>query len=313
VRILVTGGAGFIASHVSNAFLDAGHQVAVLDNLSTGQTKNLDPRATFYEADVRDAEAVERIFSEFKPEILDHHAAQAEVPKSVQFPALDAEINILGGLNLLRKAVDYGTRKVIFISTGGALYGEPDVIPAPETHPIRPLSPYGTSKYCFEQYLGTFQRTWGLDYTVLRYANVYGPRQDFLSEEGRVVAIFASRMLQDGPLTIDWDGEQARDMLYVADAVTANLAALERGSGQAFNIGTGVPVTVNRMFEELQEITGYTRQPNRGPARKGDVYKIALDPSKAARELGWTAQTDLQEGLKQTVQYFRTTLPPGVS
>jgi UDP-glucose 4-epimerase len=305
VRILVTGGAGFIGSHVVDALLSSGHEVAILDNLATGNRENVNPKAFFYDIDVRNREGVGRVFAEFQPHVLNHHAAQAEVPKSIDDPVFDAEVNLLGGLNLLRSAADSGVRKFIFISTGGALYGDPEVVPCDETHPIRPLSPYGTSKYAFEQYLATFKRTFGLDYSVLRYANVYGPRQDFASEEGRVVAIFASRMLADEPVTIDWDGEQARDMLYVSDAVSANLVALERGSGEAYNIGTGKQVTINEIFRVLRELTGYRREPRHGPARKGDVYRIALDSSKAARELGWHASVGLLDGLEETVDWFR--------
>jgi UDP-glucose 4-epimerase len=305
VRILVTGGAGFIGSHVADAFLDEGHEVAILDNLATGNPQNVNPRAHRYDMDVRDREGVARVFADFQPRLVNHHAAQAEVPRSVDDPMFDADVNLLGGLNLLKNASDFGLQKFIFISTGGALYGDPEAVPCDETHPIRPLSPYGTSKYAFEQYLATFKRTFGLDYTVLRYANVYGPRQDFKSEEGRVVAIFASRMLEDQPVTIDWDGEQARDMLYVSDAVSANLAALEGGSGEAYNIGTGVQVTINEIFRQLRDLTGYQRQPGHGPARKGDVYRIALESSKAERDLGWRAAVNLREGLEQTVEWFR--------
>ncbi len=305
MRILVTGGAGFIGSHVTDALLDRGHEIAIIDNLATSLRKNVNPQARFYEHDIRDSDAVGRAFSEFKPEMLYHLAAQADVPKSVADPMFDAQVNVLGGLTLLRHGVDHGLRKVVFSSTGGALYGDPQRVPCDETHPIRPLSPYGTAKFCFEQYLGTFNRTWGLDYTVLRYANVYGPRQDFLSEEGRVVAIFASRMLQDRPLTIDWDGEQARDLIFVSDVVAANLAALERGSGESYNIGTGRAASVNEVFALLKAITGYQRDPNRGPGRKGDVRSIALDSAKAARELDWRAAVPLEEGLRRTVEYFR--------
>ena len=305
MRILITGGAGFIGSHVVDTFLEAGHEVAVLDNLSTGSRKNVNPAAEFYEVDVRDRDGVARAFEAFQPEVVDHHAAQSEVPKSVADPVLDAEVNVVGGVNLLKASHDHGVRKFIFISTGGALYGEPEQVPAPETHRIAPLSPYGTSKYCFEHYLGMFKRTFGLDFAVLRYANIYGPRQDFMAEEGRVVAIFASRMLGERPLTIDWDGEQARDLLYVSDAAAANLAALDAGSGQAYNIGSGVAVSVNEVFRRLSEITGYRHEPRRGPKRPGDVRRIALDCSKAAQDLGWKPKVPLERGLERTVEYFR--------
>jgi UDP-glucose 4-epimerase len=305
VRILVTGGAGFIGSHVVDAYIAAGHQVGVLDNLSTGRVENVNPAAAMHRVDVRDQAQVREAVASFHPEVVNHHAAQSEVPKSVVDPGYDAEVNIVGGLNVLKACVDNSVRKVIFSSTGGALYGEPDVVPAAEDHPIRPLSPYGTSKFAFEQYLGTFHRTFGLQYTVLRYANIYGARQDFAAEEGRVVAIFASRMLEGRPVTIDGDGEQARDMLHVGDVATANLIALEKGSGGTFHVSTGVPVTVNDLFRKLAILTEYKLQPNFGPARKGDVYRIALDNTQASEQLGWEPRIPLEEGLSLTVDYFR--------
>jgi UDP-glucose 4-epimerase len=220
-------------------------------------------------------------------------------------PAFDAHVNVVGGLNLLKACVDHDVRKVIFSSTGGALYGEPDIVPAAEDHPVRPLSPYGTSKYAFEQYLGTFQRTFGLQFTVLRYANIYGARQDFAAEEGRVVAIFAGRMLEGRPATIDGDGNQARDMLHVGDVATANLAALERGGGGTFHVSTGIAVTVNDLFRKLALLTDYRLEPKFGPARKGDVYRIALDNTLAKEQLDWQPQVSLEEGLSLTVDYFR--------
>src|SRR5579864_5791207 len=228
MKILVTGGAGFIGSHVADAYIAAGHTVAILDNFSTGSEANVNPAARLFRVDVRDRKDVEGAIESFRPDVVNHHAAQAEVPKSVADPGTDAGINIVGGLNLLKASVDAGVKKFIFISTGGALYGEPDVVPADEDHPVRPLSPYGTSKYAFEQYLATFERTFNLKFTTLRYANIYGARQDFFAEEGRVVAIFASRMIEGKPLTIDWDGNQSRDMLHVADVAMANIAALEK-------------------------------------------------------------------------------------
>ena len=305
MRILVTGGAGFIGSHVVDAYVAAGHEVAVLDNFSTGNEANLNPSAEAHRVDLRDQAGVEKVVASFRPEIVNHHAAQSEVPKSVADPTYDAQVNIIGGLNLLKASVDHAVKKVIFISTGGALYGEPDVVPADEDHPVRPLSPYGTSKFCFEQYLGTFNRTFGLEFTVLRYANIYGPRQDFFAEEGRVVAIFASRMLTRKPVTIDGDGEQARDMLHVGDAATANLAALERGAGGIFHVSSGVPVSINDLYRKLAILTDYKVAPNFGPRRKGDVFRIALDNARARRDLGWEPRVSLEEGLSLTVDYFR--------
>ena len=305
MRILVTGGAGFIGSHVVDAFIAAGHEVAVLDNFSTGRDGNVNPAAAVHRMDLRDQPEVDTAVATFRPEVVSHHAAQSEVPKSVADPADDAQINIVGGLNLLKACVDHGVRKVIFSSTGGALYGEPDVVPADEDHPVRPLSPYGTSKFAFEQYLGMFRRTFGLDFTVLRYANIYGARQDFAAEEGRVIAIFASRMLAGRPLTIDGTGEQSRDMLHVGDVAMANLAVLEKGSGGTFHISTGIAVTVNDLYRKLALLTDYRMKPNYGPARKGDVYRIALDNERAHRELGWEPHVNLEEGLSLTVDYFR--------
>lgn len=305
MRILVTGGAGFIGSHVVDAYILAGHEVGVLDNFSTGREDNVSSAASVYRVDVRDHDAVEKAFASFRPEVVNHHAAQSEVPRSVADPVYDAHVNILGGLNVLKACVDHGIRKIVFSSTGGALYGEPDVVPADEDHPVRPLSPYGTSKLAFEQYLGTFRRTFGVDYTVLRYANIYGARQDFHAEEGRVVAIFAGRMLAGRPVTIDGTGEQSRDMLHVGDVATANLFALDKGSGGTFHVSTGIPVTVNDLFRKLALATGYRLEPVFGPARKGDVYRIALDNGKARAALGWEPRISLEEGLSLTVDYFR--------
>jgi UDP-glucose 4-epimerase len=305
VKILVTGGAGFIGSHVVDAYVAAGHEVAVLDNMATGREENVNPGARLYRADVRDLSQVQQAIGDFKPDVVNHHAAQSEVPKSVADPGNDAQVNVVGGLNVLRASVDHSVRKVIFSSTGGALYGEPDIVPNDEDHPIRPLSPYGTSKYAFEQYLATFQRTFGLGYTTLRYANIYGARQDFFAEEGRVVAIFASRMIEGKPLTIDWDGNQSRDMLHVGDVAMANIAALERGDGGTYHISTAIPVTVNDLFRKLALLTEYKLEPRRGPQRKGDVYRIALDNTRAKEQLGWEPRIPLEEGLRLTVEYFR--------
>jgi UDP-glucose 4-epimerase len=305
VRILVTGGAGFIGSHVVDAYVAAGHEVAVLDNFSTGREDNVNQAAVVHRVDLRDQPEVDKAIASFRPDLVNHHAAQSEVPRSVADPAYDAQINIVGGVNLLKACVDHHVRKVIFSSTGGALYGEPDVVPASEEHPVRPLSPYGTSKFAFEQYLATFRRTFGLDFTVLRYANIYGARQDFHAEEGRVIAIFASRMLAGKPVTIDGTGDQSRDMLHVGDVAMANLAVVEKGSGGTFHVSTGVAVTVNDLFRKLALLTGYRLEPNFGPSRRGDVYQIALDNERARQEVGWEPRVNLEEGLSLTVDYFR--------
>ena len=305
MKILVTGGAGFIGSHVVDAFVTAGHEVAVLDNLATGREENVNASAQLHRVDVRNLAEVQAVVAAFKPEVVSHHAAQSEVPKSVADPGNDALVNVVGGLNVLRACIDNDVRKVIFSSTGGALYGEPDVVPNDEDHPIRPLSPYGTSKFAFEQYLATFSRTFGLNYTTLRYANVYGARQDFFAEEGRVVAIFASRMIEGKPVTIDGDGSQSRDMMHVGDVAMANIAALDKGDGGTFHISTGLPVTINDLFRKLALLTEYKLDPRFGPGRQGDVYRIALDNTLAKQQLGWEPRINLEEGLRLTVDYFR--------
>jgi UDP-glucose 4-epimerase len=305
VRILVTGGAGFIGSHVADGFRKAGHEVAVVDNLSTGDRSNVDPSIRFFQYDIRD-QGLEEAFKDFRPEIVSHHAAQANVPASVADPVYDASVNVLGGLNLVRLSAAHGVRKFIYISSGGAMYGEPDPeeLPVKESAPARPLSPYGASKQALEAWLGVYQRTYGLDFTVLRYANIYGPRQS-VREEGAVVAVFATRMSADLPVTIDGTGEQTRDFVYVGDCVTANLSALERGSGMAFNIGTGRETSISEIFDAMAEVAGYSQQPNFGPARKGDVVRIVLDAGLAQKHLGWQAAMPLHDGLARTYQFFR--------
>ncbi|MBV8719757.1 MAG: NAD-dependent epimerase/dehydratase family protein [Chloroflexi bacterium] len=305
MRILVTGGAGFIGSHVVDGFKAENHEVAVVDDLSAGNRANLDPAIKLYQCDIRD-DALEAVFREFKPEVVDHHAAQSNVPASVSNPVHDASVNVLGTLNLLRLSATHGVKKFIYVSSGGAMYGEPDPtdLPVKETAPVRPLSPYGASKQAVEAWLGVYHRTFGLEYTVLRYANIYGPRQS-IREEGAVVAVFATRMAADQPVTIDGTGQQTRDFVYVGDCVTANVAALERGSGMSVNIGTGRETSIRDIFEAMAEVAGYSHQPNFGPGRTGDVVRIVLDPSLAKRELNWEAKTGLHDGLAKTYAYFR--------
>ena len=304
MRILVTGGAGFIGSHVADGFRARGHEVAVVDDLSTGNTANLDPSIKLYKHDIR-ADALEQVFKDFKPDVVDHHAAQANVPASLVDPVFDASVNVLGGLNLLKLSAAHGVKKFIYISSGGAMYGEPDPqdLPVKETAPVRPLSPYGASKQALEAWLGVYQRTFGMDYTILRYANIYGPRQG-IREEGAVVAVFATRMAADQPVTIDGNGQQTRDFVYVGDCVAANIAALDRGSGGAFNIGTGRETSIREVFDGMAEVSGYTHQPQFGPARKGDVVRIVLNPGLARENLGWDAAMPLHEGLTKTYRFF---------
>jgi UDP-glucose 4-epimerase len=304
MRILVTGGAGFIGSHVVDSFIEAGHRVIVVDDLSTGRRSNLNPRATFYEMDVR-SPALAALFEQEHPQIVSHHAAQVDVRRSMADPVFDADVNVLGSLNLLQCCLAHAVRKVIYISSGGAVYGEPAYLPCDEDHPIQPLAPYGASKYIVERYLYLHGEVHGLDYTVLRYGNVYGPRQDPHGEAG-VVAIFTGQMLRGGTPVVNGSGEQERDFVFVADCARANLLALERGGGEVFNLGSGEGTSVNRIFELLRGITGYQGDPAHGPAQAGETFRIFLDASHARHELGWQPTVGLEDGLERTVAYFRS-------
>ncbi len=304
MRILVTGGAGFIGSHVVDALIAAGHRVVVVDDLSTGRQENVHPEATFYPVDITSPQLRE-VFARERPEVISHHAAQVDVRHSMADPLHDARCNILGSIYLLECAREYGVRKVIYSSSGGAIYGEPLYLPCDEDHPIRPLSPYGASKYAVEQYLYLYRQNYGLDYTILRYPNVYGPRQDPYGEAG-VVAIFAGQMLNGGTPVIYGSGEQERDFLYVEDCAHANLLVLERGSGRVYNLGTGVGTSVNRLFLLLKEITGYPGDPVYGPARAGETFRIYLDASRARNELGWRPLVPLEEGLRRTIAFLKS-------
>ena len=301
-KILVTGGCGFIGSHVVDAFLAQGYEVIVVDNLSTGSLKNLNPKAKFYEVDIRSAELAD-VFELERPDFVDHHAAQMDVRLSVAKPCYDADVNIVGTLNLLECAVRFDVKKFIFISSGGAVYGEPEYLPCDEVHPVRPLCPYGVSKHAIEHYLYLYKENHGLDYTVFRYANVYGPRQDPHGEAG-VVAIFTAQMLRGDQVTINGSGEQVRDFVYVEDCVAANLLAIENGSVEIYNLGAGVGTSVNELFHTLAEITGYEREPYYGPAKLGETFRIYLTAEKARQALGWEPAVALDEGLRRTVAYF---------
>ncbi len=303
MKVLVTGGAGFIGSHVVDAFLADGHEVVVVDDLSTGRASNLNPAARFYKLDIRDP-GLAAVFEQERPDIVDHHAAQMDVRKSVADPLFDADVNVRGSINLLECARRYGVRKVVYISTGGAVFGEPVYLPCDEAHPIDPICQYGVSKHVVEHYLYVYRHLYGLDYAVLRYPNVYGPRQNPHGEAG-VVAIFTGRMLADEPITINGTGDQARDFVYVADCAQANvLAACSEHTG-LYNIGCGEPTTVNMLFEELSRVTGYQHPANFGPAKAGETSKIYLDSRRAQADLGWRPLVGLNEGLSKTVDYSR--------
>jgi UDP-glucose 4-epimerase len=308
LRVLVTGGAGFIGSHVADAYLAAGHEVWIVDDLSSGRTSNLPSRAEFVEMDIRDSE-VRNLFRDVRFDLVNHHAAQIDVRVSVADPAKDASINLMGLLNLTEAAVEVGTRRMVFVSSGGVVYGEPEQVPTPEGAPKLPLSPYGVTKLGGEFYLNYYRKIRGLEYVALRYSNVFGPRQDPHGEAG-VVAIFCNRLLAGTPLTIFGDGEQTRDYVYVKDVVAANMLAseVEMGEGEgldsrAFNVGTGVGTSVLRLAEVLEGIAGAAPARNHEAARPGELRHSTLDAS-LIRSRGWAPAFTLEQGLRQTYEYI---------
>ena len=303
MKVLVTGGAGFIGSHVCDQFVRAGHEVIALDNLSSGKKENLDPRVRLAVLDIRSPEAAELIRSE-KPHAICHLAAQMDVRRSVEDPRFDAEANILGMLNLLEAARVSGVKKVIFSSTGGAIYGEQDVFPAPESHATRPVSPYGVSKASGELYLGYYRAQYGLQYVALRYANVYGPRQNPHGEAG-VVAIFSQRLVAGSPCTIYGDGGQTRDFVFGPDVARANLLAFEKDYVGAVNIGTGIETDINRLFTLLAQAAGSNTQVTHAPGKPGEQRRSCIDASLARKVLGWEPTVGIADGLRQTVEFFR--------
>ncbi len=303
MNILVTGGAGFIGSHIVDAYINDGHTVIVVDDLSSGFKENVNPRAEFYKLDIR-SEELQKIFDKHNIEIVNHHAAQMDVRKSVADPKYDASLNILGGLNVFETARRHGVRKFIFSSTGGAVYGEQDYFPADEQHPLRPLSPYGITKLCTEKYLFYYKEVYGIDYVILRYANVYGPRQNSHGEAG-VVAIFAEKMLHGDQPIINGNGKQTRDYTHVADVVKANLLALHSNSSDVFNIGTGTETTVNEVFLKLRQYLNPSCLEKHGPAKQGEQRRSVVSYEKIQKKLGWTPSVSLDEGLRMTAEFFK--------
>ncbi len=313
MKILVTGGAGFIGSNVVDAYVGAGHDVVVVDNLFSGKRENLNPKAKFYEADIRSKELAD-IFKAERPEVVNHHAAQISVPASVTDPVFDAEVNVIGLLNLMEVARRSEVRKVIFISSGGAIYGEAEEYPTTEAYPPQPLSPYAIAKAVSENYLSFYSRQYGLDYTVLRYANVYGPRQIPHGEAG-VVAIFMDNFLNGTPSTVyhfeDEPRGMTRDYCFVGDIARANLLALEKGSGTAFNIGTTVATHTLDLYnavyaaarERIEGLNPEFEVPKTGVARAGDLTKSALNAQRARDQLGWAPEVDLETGIKKTLEW----------
>jgi UDP-glucose 4-epimerase len=303
MKILVTGGAGFIGSNIVDAYIEKGYEVVVVDDLSSGKKKNLNRKAKFYRLDICDG-ALEEVFKEGRIDIVNHHAAQVDVRKSIADPAFDARINIEGSLNILENCRKYKIQKIIFASSGGVIYGECGKFPPNEDFPVSPISPYGISKYAVECYLSTYAKIYGLKYTALRYGNVYGPRQDPYGEAG-VVAIFSGKMLNEEEVNIFGDGEQVRDYVYVGDVVRANIWCLENGDNEIFNIGTSKSISVNRLFSEMKELTHYSKQPVYKPPRAGELIRSSLDVGKAEQKLGWKAEVNLKQGLKKTIEFFR--------
>ena len=303
MKILVTGGAGFIGSHLVDALVERDDEVVVVDNLSTGCRENVNPQAKLYELSVGDLGLAD-IFERERPDIISHHAAQIDLRRSVAEPLFDAQENILGSLNVIVNSIRYGVNIFIYASSGGAIYGEPQYLPVDENHPINPTSQYGVSKHTVEHYIHLYTLQHGLNYVVLRYPNVYGPRQNPLGEAG-VVAIFARQMLGGERPTIFGSGDKTRDYTYVSDVIAANLLAMERGKNAICNIGTGVETSDQEIFDALAEALGYDGSPLYTSVRPGEIQRICLDWSKAERELGWRPQLSLKEGIAKTVAYFK--------
>jgi UDP-glucose 4-epimerase len=303
VKILVTGGAGFIASHIVDAYLDHGHEVHIFDDFSTGQKGNVNSKATLHQVDIAEKEAA-RLIEQIKPDVLSHHAAQMDVRHSVADPTFDARVNILGFINVLEACKNSGVKKAIFASSGGAVYGEQEAFPAAESHPTQPASPYGVSKRAGELYLSYYHQAFGLPYIALRYANVYGPRQSTMGEAG-VVAIFLSLLLRGKTPVINGDGRQTRDYVYVGDVVAANRAALQSSFVGPINIGTGVETDVVTIFQHLRDAVGSPVEAQHGPPKVGEQRRSCLETSRAAEILGWRPQMTLKDGLRRTAAHYR--------
>ena len=303
MAVLVTGGAGFIGSHVADALVDAGRDVHVLDDLSSGRRANVPAQATLHVHDIR-SEAAAELVAEQQFDLLVHHAAQMDVRASVEDPMFDADVNIRGFLNLMEAGREHGLQKVVFASTGGAIYGEPEYVPQDEEHPLRPVSPYGIAKLSTEKYLYFYQQQYGIQYVSLRYANIYGPRQNPHGEAG-VVAIFAKQMLTGGQPVINGDGDQTRDYVYVGDVVRANMAALRYDGSGIFNVGTARETSVNELFRIIRDEVAPEVEETHGPGKPGEQQRSVIGYGKAETELGWEPAVPLREGIARTVAWFR--------
>ncbi|MDR1104387.1 MAG: NAD-dependent epimerase/dehydratase family protein [Endomicrobium sp.] len=304
MKILITGGAGFIGSNIADALLAKGHDVIVFDNLSSGNKENVDKKAKFYKADIYYKKEADEIFKREKPQIVIHHAAQIDVRKSVDDPFFDAEVNILGSINILNACVENKVKKIIFASSGGSVYGECESSAPKEDIKINPLSPYAIAKNSVENYINFYSIVHGLDYTILRYGNVYGPRQDPHGEAG-VVAIFAARMLKNEEVTVFGDGKQMRDYVYVGDVVNANLKSLTKGKNEIINIGTSKAVSVNELIKVMSKVSGYKKKAQYKPKRDGELFKSFLNINKAKAVLSWTPKVNIEQGIKLTIDYFK--------
>ncbi len=306
MRVLVTGGAGFIGSHIVDECIKKGYEVVVVDNLSTGKKRNINPKAKFYNVDITDYKKLEEVFKKEKPKIVNHHAAQIDVRKSVADPQYDANVNIIGSINLLELCVRYNVEKFIFASSGGTIYGECKGKPAPKENSLyNPESPYGCAKLAVEYYMNYYNKVYGLKTISLRYGNVYGPRQDPFGEAG-VVAIFINRMLNNEDVIIYGDGKQMRDFIFVSDVVKANIKCMNSKLNFAiYNVGTQKATSINELFYMLSKILNYNKLPVYQPPRKGELFKSYLCINKIKKELDWYPQVSLQEGIKKTIRYFK--------
>lgn len=305
MKILITGGAGFIGSHIADAYIERGHDVVIIDNLSSGEKKNINRKAKFYKADICDEKAVRKMFQKEKPEIVNHHAAQKDVGFSVVNPIEDARINILGSINIIKNCVEFGVKKIIYTNSGGTIYGNVplDELPAKETQRIRPTNQYGLNKSLVELYLRMYNREYGLDFVSLRYGNVYGERQK--GGECGVIPIFIKKMLNNETPKINGDGKQTRDFIYVRDVVNANLLVLNKTPNHFYNIGTGQQISILKIYYVIAKQLGFHKKPVFGEAKPGEVRFSALDITKARKELGWQPRYSFEEGIKRTIDFFK--------
>lgn len=306
MKILVTGGAGFIASQIADAFINEGHNVTIVDDLSSGFEKNINPKAKFVKANICDKN-LSKLFGDEKFDVVNHHAAQMDVRRSVKDPEFDATTNILGTINLLQNCIKYGVKKFMFASTGGAVYGEQEYFPADEKHPTQPRSPYGISKLAVEKYIHFYNAEYRLKYSILRYANIYGMRQNPFGEAG-VVAIFSTKLLKGDQPIINGDGKQTRDYVFVGDVVKANLLALNDEANDIYNIGTEIETDVNQLFHYINSITAASKEEKHGPAAPGEQMRSVITSNKLFNKFGWRPKTKIEDGLKATVEHFRKEL-----